>query len=98
MNGDIPSELCSLERLRSIQLDGNDLTGPAFPREMLSLNFETYTASNNRLTGTIPSDIENLPLIYLDLHGNNITGPIPTAIGKLTQLIVLGLDRNLMTG
>lgn len=42
---------------------------------------------NNRISGTIPSELGNLTdLVSLDLYSNNLTGPIPASFGKLKKL------------
>jgi hypothetical protein len=56
------------------------------------------TASDNLLTGRLP-DVWDAPnLSYLDLHSNQLTGPIPVSIWLLPKLESLGLDSNELTG
>ncbi|MEO1032277.1 MAG: immunoglobulin domain-containing protein [Bacteroidota bacterium] len=55
--------------------------------------------SNNNLSGTIPSSIEDLTqLDELFLFLNNITGAIPTEIGNLSNLVELNLTSNDLSG
>jgi hypothetical protein len=35
---------------------------------------------------------------YFNIGGNNVTGTIPSAIGRLTNLAYLAMDNNLLTG
>ena len=59
----------------------------------------TLTLNNNKLTGTIPTQIGNLTsLERLYLYGNELTGSIPTEIGKLTSLLLLRLENNYLRG
>jgi len=55
--------------------------------------------SNNKLVGTIPSEIGDLKsLQYLQLGSNELTGGIPTQIGDLTALTTLELQYNKFSG
>ena len=56
---------------------------------------ETLLASNNRLSGPIPSTLGNLVnLSDLDLGGNQLTGTIPSTLAYLTTLQYLNLQNN----
>ena len=53
----------------------------------------------NQVTGSIPSNLEDLiGLKYLDLHENQVSGAIPAGLGKLSNLEVLDLRSNRLTG
>lgn len=55
--------------------------------------------SENNLTGSIPSGVENLiHIVELDLSHNSITGAIPPEIGNLSTLKILDLSANEITG
>ncbi|MEM1321235.1 MAG: gliding motility-associated C-terminal domain-containing protein [Bacteroidota bacterium] len=55
--------------------------------------------NNNRLDGTIPTEIGNFSrLRYLQLDNNNLRGSIPTEIGLLSGLTILFLDDNNLSG
>ncbi|GEM_PF-2424337 len=66
--------------------------------------------SDNNLTGTLPASIENLKYLQVlsierSIYGSDppkpsgcITGPIPAAIGKLTNLTQLSLYNQQLTG
>ncbi|GFZ20650.1 leucine-rich repeat (LRR) family protein [Actinidia rufa] len=51
------------------------------------------------ISGIIPPCIANLPFLrILDLIGNNISGEIPTDIGRLSRLTVFNVADNRLTG
>ena len=55
--------------------------------------------SDNKISGSIPSEIGNLTtLTSLNLSSNNITGSIPAELGNLTNLTNLDLGNNDLTG
>ncbi len=55
--------------------------------------------SSNGLTGSIPTELENLSnLKILRLFSNQLTGSIPTELGNLSNLEDLRLHNNLLTG
>ncbi|KXZ47995.1 hypothetical protein GPECTOR_31g358 [Gonium pectorale] len=88
-------ELCGLQHLRELDLDGSNFNGP-FPDWVLTCfpGLQELDLSFNRLTGTLPSDIARLsPLQELKLMGT-----IPAQLGGMPRLRVLRLERNHFTG
>ncbi|XP_051210344.1 disease resistance protein BAK6 [Lolium perenne] len=54
---------------------------------------------NAGLSGTLVAELGGMKnLQYLELYGNNFSGPIPTILGNLTSLVSLDLYSNSLTG
>ncbi|KAF5192258.1 Leucine-rich repeat receptor-like protein kinase pepr2, partial [Thalictrum thalictroides] len=58
----------------------------------------TLDLSRNNFKGFIPKQWASLPLVYLSLRGNLITGTIPNEIGNILTLEVLVFQDNNMEG
>ncbi len=59
----------------------------------------TISLENNRVSGSLPSELENLvSLQSLELGRNFITGPIPAELGNLSDLESLSLGMNQLSG
>ena len=100
LTGRIPRSLRRLDRLQSLRLGDNRLTGPLPPwlgdlgPRMWELHLQ-----NNQLTGRIPSAWLNLTsLQHLWLDVNRLTGPIPSWLGDMRRLQSLSLSNNQFTG
>ncbi|PWA90608.1 leucine-rich repeat transmembrane protein kinase [Artemisia annua] len=95
--GSIPpsfSRLTSLQELRITGLRNGTLD---FITNLKSLT--VLLLRNNRITGSIPSDIgEYQNLTQLDLSFNNLSGQIPPALFNLSQLSFLFLGNNSLNG
>ncbi len=52
----------------------------------------------NGLSGTIPLELGNANLIYLDVSANELSGEIPSELGNLTNLTWLSLAENQLSG
>ncbi|KAF4392650.1 hypothetical protein F8388_003070 [Cannabis sativa] len=81
-----------------IQLSGNELTGEIPPEIGKMKNFSMLHLGYNRFNGKLPSEIENLPLVVLNITRNNFSGEIPTEIGNLQCLQNLDLSYNNFSG
>ncbi|KAM5577285.1 hypothetical protein ABKV19_007900 [Rosa sericea] len=96
----ILSCLANLRNLRYLAFDRNPLNAE------LSISFSNFSASlqnlylaNCSLRGNIPSDIGNLSsLILLSLGGNQLSGPIPSSMGRLHNLQGLFMYDNTLQG
>lgn len=89
INGAIPPALGRLAALTDLSLGGNLLEG-SIPPELGQLSLlAALDLGNNRLSGSIPARLgalENLTgMLYLD--GNQLEGPIPTAVCNLQPLL-----------
>ncbi len=84
LNGRIPSELGSLDRLVSLSLRLNRLTG-RIPPELGNLaNLRDLNLSFNDLTGAIPPELAQLRnLESLLMRQNRLTGTVPAALEAL---------------
>ena len=96
LSGGIPENLGATGDIRIIQLQNNNLTGE-IPSSMLR-NAGTVNASNNQLSGNLPSFGFIGSLTYLSLSNNKFTGSIPDAFGDIYGLLDLYLDHNNFTG
>ncbi|XP_049412777.1 probably inactive leucine-rich repeat receptor-like protein kinase At5g48380 [Solanum stenotomum] len=87
-------------RVLGITLPNMGLIGE-FPRGIqYCSSLTSLDLSNNKLDGSIPSDISNLIAfaVHIDLSSNQFSGAIPHIIAKCSFLIVLKLDNNKLEG
>ena len=86
-------------RIQSLDLPGNNLSGPIPPEIENLAGLNRLTLKNNALSGPIPPEIENLAgLNQLTLNNNALSGPIPLEIGNLIGLVNLSLAHNNLDG
>eukprot|EP00039_Didymoeca_costata_P033098 m.40711 g.40711 ORF g.40711 m.40711 type:complete len:903 (-) comp9698_c0_seq1:102-2810(-) len=88
ITGVIPSYLfSSCKNLKSVNFEGNRLTGE-LPASVGKANaMEVLNLGNNELSGALPEHICELhKLKRLWVHFNKLTGKIPENIGKIVQL------------
>ena len=99
LNGSIPSQIGSLDKLQQLYLGHNQLTG-AIPPELGNLTELTQLWLNiNQLTGPIPARLGDLTaLVGLGLHYNRLTEEIPAELGNLTELEQMFLENNRLVG
>jgi Leucine-rich repeat (LRR) protein len=100
LSGSIPAEICSVDLLISLSLDGlttaENCRVPLF--SALSSSFTGF-AVRHFLHGTIPPCIYEMPALQLlHLSGNGLTGTIPSNVSIPANLTDLSLSHNLLTG
>jgi Leucine-rich repeat (LRR) protein len=95
LEGEIPPEIESLNRLEKLALDGNKVHGdvPVMPYlRYLSLAY-------NALTGYIPDHFSEMTrLTTLSMSENALQGSLPKSFAALTDLKLLAMDGNELTG
>ncbi|EOA29648.1 hypothetical protein CARUB_v10015150mg [Capsella rubella] len=92
--GKIPSFICALRSLRTIDLSNNNFVG-RIPRCMVNLK-GTLSALNlrqNRLSGGLPHIIFG-SMKSLDIGRNQLVGKLPRSLSRLSFLEVLNVESN----
>ena len=93
------TSLTNCTQLVELSLDANILQGE-FPNSIASLSrrLERLLLTANKISGTIPQEIEqltNIKLLYME--NNLLSGSIPESLGNLQNLYVLSLFQNKLT-
>ncbi|GKB82010.1 kinase-like domain-containing protein [Tanacetum coccineum] len=113
--GKIPTTIGKLQKLQVLGLYSNQFSGPIpdaignlslscsgnIPKQLLQLPSLTYyfDLSQNRLSGSIPSEVKDLKMLSgLDLSYNNLLGNITSSLGECISLIWLNLRGNRFQG
>ncbi|XP_024028208.1 putative receptor-like protein kinase At3g47110 [Morus notabilis] len=105
-SGEVPASFGRLRELWWLGLSDNSL-GSHLPNNLDFIapltncsQMQVLGLSTNKFKGVLPNYVANLSstLSNLYLGGNQISGNIPSALGNLANLIVLGLDLNLFVG
>ncbi|CAM6061030.1 unnamed protein product, partial [Sphagnum tenellum] len=105
LTGPIPN-FGSMTALQTLKLSGNQLSGPSpvfldssTSNGLANLTFlTTLDLSNNLMLSGSPPDLTTMPMLqYLDLSGNQLTGPIPN-FGGMLWLDTLKLSGNQLSG
>ncbi|KDO54922.1 hypothetical protein CISIN_1g002174mg [Citrus sinensis] len=106
----IPASYSNMSKLLKLSLRNCSLQGPMpdlsrIPNlgYLLSLNITTIKLSNNKLTGTIPSNFSGLPRLQrLFIANNSLSGSIPSSIWQsrtlnATETFILDFQNNNLT-
>jgi len=88
--------------LRDLYLNNNQFTG-TIPTTITTQLLQHWDISRNQLTGTLSSTLFSSPssvnLISFQFHSNmNLSGTLPTELGRLTKLQLLEGEDNKFTG
>ncbi|CAL9124799.1 unnamed protein product [Musa acuminata var. zebrina] len=98
--GPLPEFLGTMHSLSVLKLSYNNLTG-TIPASYSGLPLQILWLNNQigpKLTGSLDVIASMTMLKDVWLHGNQLTGPIPSSIGRLTSLTRLWLNNNLLVG
>ncbi|MDR0544951.1 MAG: hypothetical protein LBG30_06385 [Odoribacteraceae bacterium] len=97
--GTIPESLGSIETLRYIRLENNQLSG-SIPASFSGLKaLHTMWLSNNELTGNLPGFFATFPnLTVLLLENNGLSGSLPVDFRDVSGLQQLNLYNNNLEG
>ena len=120
LTGELPEAIYALDGMRTLNLSGNGLTGSLSPEIGRLKLMSSFILSDNRLSGEIPDELILMGAeaktskpredgkggneIKVLLNKNQLTGPIPAAIGDMALLakpaksISLDLSYNRLTG
>ncbi|XP_058095470.1 probable LRR receptor-like serine/threonine-protein kinase At1g53420 isoform X2 [Magnolia sinica] len=91
---------CTVEpwHVVNISLKRQDLQG-VLPKELVRLpHLQSIDLSRNYLNGSIPPQWGTLPLVYINVQGNRLSGTIPKALGNISTLTILILEANQFSG
>ncbi|KAG2665497.1 hypothetical protein I3760_15G010900 [Carya illinoinensis] len=99
LTGSIPPQLGKLQKLTSLFLWGNALSGPIPAALSNCSSLVVFDASANELSGEIPGDLGKLMVLeQLHLSDNALTGKIPSRLCNCTSLTAIQLDKNQLSG
>ncbi|XP_028803774.1 probable LRR receptor-like serine/threonine-protein kinase At3g47570 [Neltuma alba] len=98
LSGIIPLSLYNLSNVVIFDLGSNHLFGTIPSNIDLSFpNVQTFWVGSNSLTGTIPPTFSNLSRLQsVDLVANRFSGPFPTSLGRLQNLLEMNIDFNIL--
>lgn len=88
-----------LPAIKHLLLSDNEIAGKIPEKLCGSLILMTFDASNNKLTGPLPTCISALSeLAILNLRGNSLAGSIPSEVCDLQKLVFLDVSKNNLSG
>ncbi|KAI5057934.1 hypothetical protein GOP47_0027949 [Adiantum capillus-veneris] len=97
LSGMVPSSLSNCTRMTNVSLNNNLLEGPLLAAELPNMLY--FDMSNNRLSGSLPSQMGSMTQVQLiDISFNNLSGSIPASLASCVNLFYLNLSSNHLTG
>lgn len=102
-SGSLPASMINCENIQILDVSMNSLTG-FLPSWVFQLGLQSVSFSENKLTGSIddavtssvPVSQQNLQI--LDVSHNELSGGIPSDIGKFSSLQLLNISKNSLVG
>jgi Leucine-rich repeat (LRR) protein len=98
LTGTLSSEIGDLVDLTVFSVGVNALSGSFPPSMGLLSHLRSLSADINFLDGSIPPEVAYLNLSTLYVSINSISGPLPSELGRLTNLVNLDVSENRITG
>ena len=96
----MPADLCDLEELTELRVVKCALAGEIFPYVYKLSKLKILYLTNNKVTGSLSSEIGNLTGLtdlYID-QNEGITGTLPAALGNLKSLKNLNIAKTAIGG
>ncbi|KAL5728090.1 lysine--tRNA ligase [Ranunculus cassubicifolius] len=98
INGSIPDSICKMQQLMEFVVFKNHLSG-ALPQCWTRASLTIIDMSFNYLSGVIPTSFGMMSgLVSLHLRNNNFHGEIPSSLQNCSELNVLVLGDNKLSG
>nr|XP_043631780.1 probable LRR receptor-like serine/threonine-protein kinase IRK [Erigeron canadensis] len=102
-SGSLPASLVNCKNIQILDVSRNSLTG-FLPTWVFQLGVQSILLSGNRLTGSIfgavssSGAVSHQNLQVLDISHNELSGEIPSDIGKFSGLVLLNVSKNSLIG
>lgn len=100
VEGPLPQEMCAFKKLRELDFDGANITGP-LPRWIQTCfpELAELDMTFNGFTGPIPEWLVNIPnLREFKMSNNRLSGTIPNNLGHHPELRRFTVANNTLTG
>jgi len=98
LSGPVPTDYSNVPNIIQLHLDSNFFTS-TIPLELCNLPYLfLLNLGDNEITGTLPAELFQGSKQYIYIHGNDITGPLPSSIGDARYLQQLSAYNNDLTG